>query len=82
MIGRMPPRIYKEIRKAIAKSDKSRYQMSQETGIGQPQLCDFMKGVKGLSVEALEKLAACLDLTLAVKPAKRTRRLKTGRKEG
>lgn len=81
----MPP-IYDEIRQAIEASEKSRYRISLETSIGQPQLCGFMKGDKGLSVEALEKLADCLSLVITaqpkdVSPRDRSRNpLKTGRK--
>ena len=68
----MPP-IYDDIRQAIAASDKSRYRLWQETGISQGQLSEFMAGTKGLSVEALEKLAECMDLEITVRPIKRTK---------
>lgn len=73
----MPP-IYDDIRAAIAASDKSRYRLWRETGISQGQLSEFMAGTKGLSVEALEKLAGCLGLEITAKPIKRS---KTSRKE-
>ena len=63
----MPP-IYDELRQAIAASDKSRYRLWQETGISQGQLSEFMAGTKGLSVEALETLADCLDLEIIPRP--------------
>ena len=63
--------IYDELRKAIAASEKSRYQIWQETGISQSQLCDFMAEAKGLSVEALERLADCLDLEITTRTARR-----------
>ena len=72
----MPP-IYDDIRQAIAASDKSRYRLWQETGISQGQLSEFMAGTKGLSVEALETLAECLELEITVRPMKRS---KTSRK--
>lgn len=60
--------IYDDMREAIAASDKSRYRMSKETGIGEPQLCRFVAGTKGLSVEALEKLADCLGMEIIASP--------------
>lgn len=71
--------VYDDIRSAIDASGKSRYRLWQETGISQGQLSQFMAGTKGLSVEALEKLAECLELEIVAKPVKRT---KTKRKDG
>ena len=70
MAGVMPP-IYDDIRKAIADHDKSRYRLSQEAGISQGQLSEFMAGTKGLSVESLERLAECLGLEIIARPRKR-----------
>lgn len=74
----MPP-IYDVIREAIASSVKSRYRIAKETGISEPQLCQFMTGTKGLSVEALEKLAENLGMEITARPIKRT--MKTSRKD-
>ena len=63
--------VYDDIRKAIEASGKTRYRLSKETGIGEPQLCRFMQGINGLSVEAMERLAACLDLEIVARPKKR-----------
>ena len=70
MISRMP--VYDDLRHAIDASGKTRYRLWRETGISQAQLSQFMAGSKGLSVEALEKLAECLDLEVVARPAKRT----------
>jgi DNA-binding Xre family transcriptional regulator len=70
--------IYDEIRIAIQKSEKSRYRLWKETGISEAQLCQFMGGTKGLSVESLEKLAESLDLEITARP--RSRQRKSGRK--
>lgn len=74
----MPP-IYDDIREAITASDKSRYRMAKETGIGEPHLCHFMAGTKGLSVEALEKLAGCLGLEITARPTKGSKINRKGR---
>ena len=68
--------IYDDIREAIDAGDKSRYRIAKETGIGEPHLCLFTQKRKGLSVEALEKLADCLDLVVIASP-KNTNRDKT-----
>ncbi len=72
MLATMPT-LYEQIRQAIAASDKSRYQIWQETRISQGQLSELMAGTKGLSVESIELLADCLDLEIIVKP-KRSKR--------
>ena len=69
----MPP-IYDDIREAIVASDKSRYRIAKETGIGEPHLCQFMAGTKGLSVEALERLAANLGMEITARPIKRKKK--------
>ena len=68
---RMP--ICDEIRRAIAASDKSRYRLWQETGISQSHLSQFMARTKGLSIEALERLADCLDLEIITRGVKRAK---------
>ena len=70
--------IYDDIRQAIEASGKSRYRLWQETGISQAQLCSFMAGTKGLSVEALERLADCLGLRITTRAVKRTKARKKG----
>ena len=69
----MPP-IYEEIREAIAKGEKTRYRLWKESGITQGHLSEFMAGRRGLSVENLEKLAACLDLEITARRVRRKRK--------
>ena len=78
MMSPMPP-IYDDIRAAITASDKSRYRLWQETGISQGHLSEFMAGTKGLSVEALERLADCLGLEITAQPTKRSKTSRKGR---
>lgn len=63
--------VHDAIRKAIAKSRKSRYRLWQETGISQAQLCEFVHGRRGMSIQNLEALAEALGLKIIVRPAKR-----------
>ena len=65
--------IMDQIRKAIAKGQKTRYRISQETGISESQLSRFVKGQCGVSVEAMEQLAECLGLQIVVRPKKKQR---------
>lgn len=76
----MPP-IYDDIRDAIEASDMSRYRIAKETGIGESQLCLFMTGKKGLSVEALETLAECLGLEITTRRKHKNFSTKTNRKD-
>ncbi len=66
--------IYDAIRHAIAESGKTRYRLWQETGISQAQLCEFLHGRRGMSVENLETLAEALELRIIVRPAKQRKR--------
>ncbi len=64
-------KILDRIRQAITASDKTRYRLSQETGIPQSQLSRFMTGEKGVSFEALERLAEALDVEIIVRLRKK-----------
>lgn len=59
--------ILDDIRKAIQVSGKSRYRISKETGMSEGQLSELMAGTKGLSIEALERLAYYLGLEIVVR---------------
>jgi transcriptional regulator with XRE-family HTH domain len=62
--------LFDDFREAIAASDKSRYRLWKETGIGQSQLSRLMSGDEGLSVENLEKLAEAMGLEIILRPKK------------
>lgn len=64
-------KILQQIRDSIEVSEKSRYRISKETGIDQGHLSNLMKGLAGVSVEALEKLAECLNLEIVIRPRKK-----------
>jgi transcriptional regulator with XRE-family HTH domain len=63
-------RILDTIRKAIEVGGKTRYKLSQETGIDQAQLSRLMAGKEGVSVENLERLAEALGLEIMIRPRK------------
>ena len=62
-----------QIRDAIRRSKKTRYRLSKETGIAESQLCHLMAGRKGVSVEALEKLADALGLEIILRPRRKAK---------
>jgi len=72
MIPMMAP-ILDDIRKAIEVSGKTRYRISKDTGISEGHLSELMAGTKGLSIEALERLASYLGLEIVIQ-AKRPKK--------
>jgi len=59
------------IRKAIETGKKTRYAIAKETGVSESHLSQFMKGTKGLSYEALERVADNLGLEIVIRPKKK-----------
>lgn len=57
-----------QLRRAIEASPMSRYQLAKETGVSQSVLSLFCNKKRGLSLRAIDALAAALDLEL--KPRK------------
>jgi hypothetical protein len=52
------------LRRAIRQCGMTRYAISVKTGIDQATLSRFMKGERGLSLWAIDKLTAALDLEI------------------
>ena len=63
--------VLEQVRRAIKASSKTRYRLSKETGIGEPQLCKLMAGKAGLSIESLEELAKALGLEVVIRPKRK-----------
>ena len=61
---RKPVKLSKQVRQAIENCGKTRYQISQDTGIDQATLCRFMGGKGGLSIPVLDTLGEYLGLRL------------------
>ena len=53
-----------QLREAIRQADKSRYRISQETGINEAGLSRFVRGLAGLSLESIDKIGECLELEI------------------
>jgi len=62
-----------QLRQAIDDSALTRYQISKETGIDESALAKFYNGRRGLSMEAMDALGECLQLTIRLgrKPTKK-----------
>jgi len=60
-----------QLRQAIDDSGLTRYRIAKETGISESALAQFYNGHRGLSMEALNALGECLQLTIHLgrKPA-------------
>ena len=67
-------RILDAICDAIEASDKTRYRIAKDTGISQTQLSRLMSGERGLSIDALERLADYLELEITIRPKQRRRK--------
>ena len=57
-----------QLRKAILKSDMSRYRICQEVDMDEGHMSRFMKGKAGVSVNLVERIAASLRLHLNLEP--------------
>jgi hypothetical protein len=53
-----------QLKRVILESEKSRYAISKETGIGQDTLSLFVNGKRGLSMEAIDRIGECLMLKI------------------
>ena len=62
------------IRGAIEASGKTRYRIAQESGVAESALSRLMSGERGLSIDALERLAEDLELEITIRPKRRQRR--------
>ena len=66
-------KILDAIREAITTGDKSRYRIWKDTGISESHLSKLMRGERGLSIEAVERLAEYLDLEIVIRKRKRSK---------
>ena len=66
--------ILDQMRRALAASGRTRYAISKESGIGQPELSRLARGHAGMGFEKLELLARTLGLVYVLQPRKTPRR--------
>jgi len=70
MIPPMAP-LLDDIRAGLKTCGQSRYAIAKATGLSEAHLCQFVKGTKGLSVDAVELLADHLGLEITVRRKRR-----------
>jgi hypothetical protein len=63
-------KLSEQVRQAIDTCGKTRYQISQDTGIDQATLCRFMGDKGGLSIPVLDTLGEYLKLEIKLRKAK------------
>jgi transcriptional regulator with XRE-family HTH domain len=66
MAKKRPGKLTDQLRKVIDDSGLTRYRISKETGISEATLSKFYLGQRGLSMEALDALGECLQLTIVL----------------
>lgn len=62
------PRLEDSIRDAIKGSGQSQYRIAKETGIAQSRLSRLLSGERGLSADAIERIADYLGLEIVIRP--------------
>jgi DNA-binding phage protein len=60
--------IAEQLQEAIRDCGKSRYRLSQETGIDQSVLCRFLQGKSSLTLSSVDKVLNTLGLEVVIKP--------------
>ena len=66
MAKKPPKKLTDQLRQAIDDSGLTRYRIAKETGISEATLSKFYLGQRGLSMEALNALGECLQLTISL----------------
>jgi transcriptional regulator with XRE-family HTH domain len=66
-----PQPIAEQLRKAIKRSSKSRYRISQESGIDQGALSRFVNRKRDLSLASVDAVCRVLDLQFVLKQVPR-----------
>ena len=64
MMSKRRAKLSDQIRRAVDDCGRTRYRISNETGIDQSTLSRFMSGERGLPMNTLDKLADYLDLNI------------------
>ena len=67
MAKRQTKKLTDQLRQLIDDSGMTRYQIAKETGIDESALAKFYNGHRGLSMEALNALGKCLELSIVMR---------------
>ena len=62
-----------ELRRALEKSDISRYRIAKDTGLSEGHLSRLMSGERQVRIETFELLAEYLGLEIVIRPKRRKR---------
>ena len=62
---REAPTLTEQLREAIQKDGRSLNQLGKDCGVDAARLSRFVRGERGLSVDAIDRIAAALKLRLA-----------------
>ena len=63
-MSKKPPRLSDQLRQAIEQSGQSRYAISKKTRIDESVLSKFVRGLRGMSLDAVDALGEYLGLRL------------------
>ena len=61
-------KILNTLRRAIETTDETRYSIARGSGVNASQLCRFVSGERGLSIESAETLADYIGLEIIIRP--------------
>jgi len=73
-MSKKPRKFSEQLRRAIGRSEKTRYQISKQTGIYQSVLSRFMHEEVGLSLESVDLICECLGLRLVAEDDSRNQK--------
>lgn len=75
---RQPATVSDQVRSILTNCGVTRYRIAQATGVQQSTLSYFVSGQRGLSLDALDRIGAYLDLRVSLPPAKRSKAILEG----
>ena len=74
MAKRRPKKLSDQLRKLLDECGQTRYRIAQATGIDEGSLAKFYNGHRGLSMDALDRLAVYLGIHVTMDPLKEKKR--------
>lgn len=72
--------LLEQVRRAIRESDKTSYRIAIEAEVDEGNLCRFVNGGRGFSVESLERICAAIGFEIVLAPIARGGRRKNASK--
>jgi plasmid maintenance system antidote protein VapI len=62
--------ITEDIREAVERSGRSRYELARSSGVTESQLSRLVNGQRALRSDSIDRLAEALDLEIILRPKK------------